>query len=170
MSTRDVFKRLGISVQEINLAQADAFEKLKSGEIAAGALIAGKPSPSMERLGAADGFRLLPVPFAKPLQADYLPAVLDHDDYPGLVGSGHDIDTVAVSAVMIAYIWPIDSDRYRRIANFVDVFFSEVGRAAEAAAPSEVARDQPGCGAAGLDPVSRRGRLAQQASPAGARG
>jgi uncharacterized protein len=127
LSTRDVFKRLGISVQEINLAQADAFGKLKSGEIAASVLIAGKPSPSMERLRAADGFRLLPVPFAKPLQADYLPALLDHDDYPGLVDSGHDIDTVAVSAVMIAYNWPRDSDRYRRIANFVDVFFPKLG-------------------------------------------
>jgi TRAP transporter TAXI family solute receptor len=126
LSTRDIFKRLGISVQEANLGQTDAFEKLKSGEIAASVLIAGKPAPSMGRLRAADGFRLLPVPFAKPLQADYLPAVLDHDDYPGLVDSGHDVDTVAVSAVLIAYNWPRDSDRYRRIANFVDVFFPKL--------------------------------------------
>jgi uncharacterized protein len=126
LSTRDVFRRLGIHVKEVNLGQADALEKLKSGEIAATVLIAGKPAASMGKLRAADGFRFLPVPFAKELQSDYLPAVLGHDDYPGIVEGGHDVGTVAVSAVLIAYNWPQDSDRYRRIAKFVDVFFAKL--------------------------------------------
>ena len=58
------------------MGQADAFEKLKTGEIAATILIAGKPAASMARLASAEGFRILPVPFRKPLQADYLPATL----------------------------------------------------------------------------------------------
>lgn len=123
LSGRDVFKRLGITVQELNMGQSDAIEKLKSGEIAATILIAGKPAGAMGKLKAADGFRFLPVPFAQPLQSDYLPARLDHADYPGMVESGHDVNTVAVSAVLIAYNWPRDSDRYRRIAKFVNVFF-----------------------------------------------
>jgi TRAP transporter TAXI family solute receptor len=123
LSSRDVFKRLGITVQELNMGQADAIEKLKSGEIAATILIAGKPAGAMAKLKAADGFRFLSVPFAQPLQSDYLPARLDHADYPGMVESGHDVNTIAVSAVLIAYNWPRDSDRYRRLAKFVDVFF-----------------------------------------------
>jgi uncharacterized protein len=123
ISARDIFRRLGIKAEEVNMGQADAFEKLKSSEIAATLLIAGKPAASMGKLRATDGFRFLPVPFVKPLQDDYLPAVLDHDDYPGMVEAGHDIATVAVGAVLIAYNWPKDSDRYRRIAKFVDVFF-----------------------------------------------
>jgi TRAP transporter TAXI family solute receptor len=126
LSTRDIFRRLGIHAQEINVGQADAFEKLKSGAIAATILIAGKPAGAMAKARAAEGFRFLPVPFSKPLQADYLPAVLGHDDYPGMVESGHDVSTIAVSAVLIAYNWPRDSDRYRRIANFVEHFFPKL--------------------------------------------
>ena len=126
LSSRDIFRRLGIAPQEINMGQGDALEKLKTGEIAATILIAGKPTGAMGKLRAADGFRFLPVPFAKPLQADYLPAGLSHVDYPGMVGAGQDVNTIAVSAVLIAYNWPKDSDRYRRIANFIDVFFPKL--------------------------------------------
>jgi uncharacterized protein len=126
LSSRDIFKRLNIAPVEVNMGQGDALEKLKNGELAATILIAGKPTGVMGKLKVGDGFKFLPVPFAKPLQADYIPAVLSHTDYPGMVEAGHDIDTIAASAVLIAYNWPKDSDRYRRIAKFVDVFFPKL--------------------------------------------
>src|SRR5581483_2583698 len=46
LSTRDIFARLGIKATEVNMGQADAFEALKKGEIAATVLIAGKPAGS----------------------------------------------------------------------------------------------------------------------------
>jgi TRAP transporter TAXI family solute receptor len=126
LSTRDIFRRLKIAAQEVNMGQADAFEKLKSGEIAATVLIAGKPAGAMGKLKAAEGFRFLPIPFAKPLQDDYLPAALTNADYPGMVPSGDGVETVAVSAVLIAYNWPKGSDRYRRIEKFVQQFFPKL--------------------------------------------
>src|SRR5580698_60283 len=126
ISSRDIFRRLGIAPHEVNMGQGDALEKMKSGEVAATILIAGKPAGAMGKLRAADGFRFLPVPFVKPLQADYLPATLGHGDYPGMVETDHDVSTVAVSAVLIAYNWPQDSDRYRRIEKFVQVFFPKL--------------------------------------------
>jgi uncharacterized protein len=128
LSTRDIFRRLGIQAQEVNMGQGDALEKMKSGEVAATILIAGKPTGAMGKLKASDGFRFLPVAFSKPLQSEYLPAVLGHGDYPGMVETGHDVNTVAVSAVLIAYNWPRDSDRYRRIAKFIDVFFPKLAQ------------------------------------------
>jgi uncharacterized protein len=125
LTARDVFNRLEIGAQEVNIGQADAIEQLKSGEIAATVLIAGKPAPAMRRLRADDGLRFLPVPFARQLQADYLPAVLSDADYPALVGAG-EIETVAVGAVLIAYNWPKGSDRYRRIEKFVEHFFPKL--------------------------------------------
>jgi uncharacterized protein len=127
LSSRDIFRRLGVHPIEVNMGQADAVEKLKTGELAATILIAGKPTGLMGKLRASQGLRFLPVAFAKPLQADYLPAVLSHQDYPGMVEAGHDVNTIAVSAVLICYNWPPDSDRYRRIANFVDRFFPKLG-------------------------------------------
>ena len=126
LSTRDIFRRLKIAAEEVNMGQADALEKLKSGEIAATVLIAGKPAGAMAKLKAADGFRFLPIPFSKPLQDEYLPAALTNADYPGMVPSGDGVETVAVSAVLIAYNWPKGSDRYRRIEKFVQQFFPKL--------------------------------------------
>jgi TRAP transporter TAXI family solute receptor len=126
LSSRDIFDKLGIKVQEVNMGQADAIEKLKSGEIAATILIAGKPAASMAKIQSGEGFRVLPVPYRKPLQADYLPATLSADDYPKLVDRNQPVDTIACGAVLIAYNWPKGSDRYRRIQNFVDNFFPKL--------------------------------------------
>jgi TRAP transporter TAXI family solute receptor len=127
LSARDVFTRIGIKPIEINVGQADAIEQLKRGDIAATVLIAGKPAASMAKLRAADGFRFLPVAFAKPLQSDYLPATLSAADYPGMIEPGQRLDTIAVGAVLIAYNWPEDSERYKVIEKFVDAFFSKLG-------------------------------------------
>jgi TRAP transporter TAXI family solute receptor len=126
LSTREIFGLLGIAADEVNMGQADAIEKLKSGEIAATVLIAGKPAASMAKLRAQEGFRILPVSYAKPLQAEYLPATLTAEDYPGLIVPGERIETVAVGAVLIAFNWPKGSDRYRRIQKFVDNFFPKL--------------------------------------------
>ncbi len=126
LSTRDIFERLGIKAEEVNMGQADAFEALKKGEIAATILIAGKPAGSMVKLKASDGFRVLPVAFDKPLQADYLPATLTAEDYPGLIAPGQKVETLAVGAVLIAFNWPKNTDRYRRIQKFVDAFFPKL--------------------------------------------
>jgi TRAP transporter TAXI family solute receptor len=123
LSTRDIFEKLGIRPVEVNMGQADAFEALKRGEIAATILIAGKPTGSTAKLKAQDGFRILPVAFDKPLQADYLPTTLTSEDYPGLIAPGQKVETIAVSAVLVAFNWPKGTDRYRRIQKFVDNFF-----------------------------------------------
>jgi uncharacterized protein len=82
------------------------------------------PAPAIAKLRASDGWRILPIPYDKRLQQDYLPASFTNESYPGLIPQGQSVDTIAYGAVMIAYNWPKDSERYRRIAAFVDRFFS----------------------------------------------
>jgi TRAP transporter TAXI family solute receptor len=123
LSARFMFGLLGLKVEEVNMGQADAFEKMKAGEIDATVLIAGKPAASMARLKSADGFRIISVPYPKALQRDYLPAVLTSNDYPALIEPGREVETVAIGAVLVAYNWPRDTDRYRRLAKFVERFF-----------------------------------------------
>lgn len=126
LTARDVFARLGIKPIEVNMGQADAFEAIKRGEITATVLIAGKPAASTMALTAADGFRLLPVAYAKSLQDTYFPATLTHEDYPNLIGPGQTVDTIAEGAVLIAYNWPKNTDRYHRIQKFVEAFFPRI--------------------------------------------
>jgi TRAP transporter TAXI family solute receptor len=124
VSAGDVFERLGIKPIEVNMGQADAYEKMKTGEIAATIQFGAKPAPAVAKLKASDGIRLLAVPYDQRLQQDYLPATLTNKDYPGIIGNGASVDTIAYGAVMICYNWPKGSDRYQRIANFVDRFFA----------------------------------------------
>ena len=124
VSAGDVFDRLGIKPIEVNMGQADAYEKMKTGEIAATIQFGAKPAPAIAKLHASDSIRLLPIPYDQRLQQDYLPATLTSKDYPGIIADGQSVDTIAYGAVMICYNWPKGTDRYQRIANFVDHFFS----------------------------------------------
>jgi TRAP-type uncharacterized transport system substrate-binding protein len=124
---RDLFNTLGIDVQEVSLSQVEAIEKVKSGEIAATVLIAGKPVRSMSKLGREDGLHFVSIPYPKELYADYLPATLTHDDYPELIQAGETVNTVALSAVLFAFNWPkTNLDRYQRVQRFVEAFFPKI--------------------------------------------
>ena len=124
---RDLFNTLGIDVQEVSLSQVEALEKVKSGEIAATVLIAGKPVRSMSKLGREDALHFVPIPYARELYEDYLPSTLTHDDYPDLIQAGQSVDTVAVGVVLIAYNWPkTNVDRYQRVQRFVEAFFPKI--------------------------------------------
>jgi hypothetical protein len=81
----------------------------------------------MSNLGGADGLHLVTIPYAKQLFDDYLPTSFTHDDYPDLVPAGQSVDSVAVSAVLIAYNWPkTNLDRYSRVQRFVEAFFPKI--------------------------------------------
>jgi uncharacterized protein len=54
---------------------------------------------------------------------EYMPARLTAGDYPGLIPYNHPVDTVAVGTVLAAIEVHAGSDRYRKIADFVDAFF-----------------------------------------------
>lgn len=125
-STRRVFKALGIAPIEVNMGQADAYELMKKGELAATILTAGKPVGSYRRFKRFEGAKMLPVPYPEALQQDYFPAQLTHEDYPDLIDEGEVIETVANGAVLISFNWKKDTDRYRRVARFVDALFSKI--------------------------------------------
>ena len=105
---------------------SQALLKLKNGEIAATVLVAGKPAQSMSRLALGDGLKFLPIPYNSALSTDFLPAELTHEDYPDMIPEGQSIETVADGAVLIAYNWPKNTDRYRRVETFVNAFFSKI--------------------------------------------
>jgi TRAP transporter TAXI family solute receptor len=124
-STRLIFELLGIKATEINVGQADGYQMVKSGEIAATVLIAGKPTGSFAKFKLEPGMKLLPVAYTEVLEQDYFPAKLTSEDYPALVPKGTGIETVAVASVLAAYNWPRDTDRYRRVTTFIDAFFAK---------------------------------------------
>jgi len=123
---RDVFKRLGIKIEEVNVTQGLAFEKLRTGEIAATAYVAGKSAKLISNLKFERGMHFLSVPFSSEISAQYLPTDLTHDDYPDLIPVGQSIQTIADEVVLIGFNWPKNTDRFRRVQRFVEAFFPKI--------------------------------------------
>jgi TRAP transporter TAXI family solute receptor len=124
ITARDVFGLLGVSVNEVNLSQADAIAAIKNGEIAATVVFSGKPAGIFSHISAADNLHLLEIPYTRTLENIYLPGQLEQALYPNLIDKGQTIQTVAVDSVLITNNWQPASDRYRRVAKFVEALFS----------------------------------------------
>ena len=120
-----VFERLGMHPKVVYIEQRIAMEKMRNGEIDAVIVVGGKPYKSVSAF-KDDRFHMVTVDYSKPLQADYLPATLTAADYPNLISKEEGtVDTIAVPAVLAAYNWAPNTDRYRKLALFVDAFFTK---------------------------------------------
>ena len=124
ITARDVFGLLSVSVQEVNMSQADAIAAIKRGEIAATVIISGKPAGVLSRIPASDNLHLVEIPFNRTLENIYIQGQLEQALYPNLIDSGQSIQTVAVDSVLITNNWQPGTDRYRRVAKFVEALFS----------------------------------------------
>ncbi len=130
ITARLIFNALGIDVEAVHFGDADAVLKLKSGEIAAAIMLAGKPAPMIANLGDVTGvdvtgLRFLPISYTKELENDYYPATLTHKDYPELIAEGESVDTVSVCAVLVAFNSSENNIHARKVVKFVDAFFSK---------------------------------------------
>jgi TRAP transporter TAXI family solute receptor len=120
-----VADRLGMKANWVYIEQRIAMEKLKKGELDAVIVVGGKPYKSVSNFNNDGRFHLVKVDYDKPLQGDYLPATMTSKDYPNLIAEGETVDTIAVPALLAAYNWAPNSERYRKLANFVDAFFTK---------------------------------------------
>jgi TRAP-type uncharacterized transport system substrate-binding protein len=124
ITARDVFGLLSIDVEEVNMSQEDALIAIKNGEIAATVDFSGKPAGIFAHVQASDNLHLVEVPYTRTLENIYLPGTLEQALYPNLIGAGQKIQTVAVDSVLITNNWQAGSDRYRRVAKFVEALFT----------------------------------------------
>jgi hypothetical protein len=120
-----VFERLGIKANFVYIEQRIAMEKLKKGDVDAVIVVGGKPYVSVTTFNNDGRFHLAAVDYSKPLQSDYLPATLTSKDYPNLIPEGETVETIAVPSVLAAYNWAPNTERRRKLALFVDAFFTK---------------------------------------------
>jgi TRAP transporter TAXI family solute receptor len=120
-----LFDLLKIKVTPVNYDQATALEKLRTGEIAALAYVAGKPAPLFLDVRQQDRLHFLAIPLKTEIASAYIPARLTSDDYPTVVPAEGGVDTVAVGAVMVVANLIPESERSRNVASFVEAFFTQ---------------------------------------------
>jgi TRAP-type uncharacterized transport system substrate-binding protein len=119
-----LFELLKIAVTKTNDDPTTALEKLRRGEVAAVALVAGKPAPLFSELIGEDGLHFLAIPQDPEAIDPHVAARLTAADYPGLVPYNQPVDTVAVGTVLAAANLQVGSDRYRNLVNFVEALFT----------------------------------------------
>src|SRR6185369_326995 len=160
-----------------------AMEKLKKGDLDAVIVVGGKPYVSVTTFNNDGRFHLAAVDYSKALQSDYLPATLTSKDYPNLIPDGETVDTIAVPSVLAAYNWAPNTERSRKLALFVDAFFTkfatlqdppfhpkwkEVSLAAPLAGWDRLPLAQQWLDKHGVEPLRQRFEALRQENPAAA--
>jgi TRAP-type uncharacterized transport system substrate-binding protein len=127
-SANVIFSRLGINANFDYLTDdARAIQKLIDGQADAYITSTGKVFQLARNIKNENrALHLVPIQYDSRLQDMYLPTTLTGEEYPNLLSPGQTIDTVATSVLLVSFNWPENSERYRRVARFVDTFFSKI--------------------------------------------
>jgi len=127
-SAKVIFTRLGINaIFDNRTDDALAVQKIADGTVDAYIGSTGKVFFLLRNLKNEDrALHLAAIPYDKRLQDMYLPTRLTSEDYPNLLSPGESVDTVATSVLLASFNWPENTERYNRVARFVDAFFSHI--------------------------------------------
>jgi TRAP-type uncharacterized transport system substrate-binding protein len=126
-----IFSRLGLEVDKTFIPHQVALEQMRRGEMAAVVFITSKPVDAFVRGRWDPGFKFLAIPYDSKFEDYYLPSSLEATDYPNLIKQGERVSTVAVPTVLVAFNWPVKSNRFQRVARFVDHLFSRIEKLQE---------------------------------------
>ena len=126
VTANNIFQQLHLNIQAMHDNQQVALAKLRNGEIAGLAFVAGKSAPLFSSVTREEGLHFISVPYdATSNSTIYAPTRLTAADYPALVPPDQPVETVAVGSVLVAADLRQVPERNNNIANFVDVFFTE---------------------------------------------
>jgi TRAP-type uncharacterized transport system substrate-binding protein len=119
----DVFQRLAVKADIMQMDPVSALDQIRSGGLAAVLLVGGKPLSLVSGLPKDGRFRLLSLRLALTPDAGYAPAVLRAEDYPTLIPPGAVVETVSVGAILVARSMRDSDESYGRVEKFVPLFF-----------------------------------------------
>ena len=135
----NLFLALGIKAEIVYDDAALAMEKVKNGQIAAAARGAQPPLQGFENVRPEDNLHFVPIDQASlpnssfdAVRAAYLPARLKPAHYPTMIPAGENVPTIATSVVLAIYAWPPTSERFQRVSTFVNLFFDNIDKFAQA--------------------------------------
>lgn len=129
-AARVIFSRLGIKPASIDNQTDDArsIQKIVDGEADAYIVSTGKVFPLARNLIKNENrsLHLVQIPYDRRLQDLYLPTTLSSEEYPNLLSPGETVETLAASQLLVSFNWPENSERYKKVARFVDAFFAKI--------------------------------------------
>ncbi|WP_165820155.1 TAXI family TRAP transporter solute-binding subunit [Microvirga sp. KLBC 81] len=115
-----MFEKLGIKPEFTTYDQDTAFQRLQSGEIHASILLASNPSTEVLAFPSSGRFHLLPIVLEEGA-SHYRSVQLTADEYPHLIETGQQVETIAVGHILVVRDWPEGSSRYKRLTHLAEV-------------------------------------------------
>lgn len=110
--------------QSLKINFFQGLEKIKTGEISAIVRATARPMKGFNTSYDPNFHKLLPIPFDVSLSQSYSPAKLTHKDYPNIIKPGEETKTVAIGVILATSAHKPNTDRYRRVSQFTNAFFS----------------------------------------------
>jgi TRAP-type uncharacterized transport system substrate-binding protein len=128
-SARAIFSRLKINVSyDYTTDDTGALQEVIDGKADAWIVGTAKVMPIARNVKNENRrLHLVSIPYDKRLQDLYLPAEFTSDEYPNLIPPGETVETLATSILLAVFNWPEKTDRYQKVAKFVDALFSRIG-------------------------------------------
>ena len=129
-SAKAIFSRLKINVTYNSTHLNDdtgALQEVIDGRADAWIVGTAKVMPIARNLKNENRrLHLVSIPYDQKLQDLYLPSEFTSDEYPNLIPPGEKVDTVAAGILLAVFNWPEKSERYQKVARFVDALFSRI--------------------------------------------
>ncbi len=129
-SAKAIFSRLKINVSFDTAYLNDdtgALQQVVDGKADAWIVGTGKVMPIARNLKNENRrLHLVTIPYDKRLQDLYVPSEFSSDEYPNLIPPGEKVETVAASVLLVVLNFPEKTERYQRVAKFVDALFSRI--------------------------------------------
>jgi TRAP-type uncharacterized transport system substrate-binding protein len=127
-AARAIFSRLNLNVTyDYQTDDTGALQKVVDGQADAWIVSTGKIMPIARNLKNEDRrLHLVSIPYDKRLQDLYLPSVFTSEEYPNLIAPGETVETLAASVLLAVFNWNPGTERYAKVARFVDALFSKI--------------------------------------------
>jgi len=127
-SARIIFSRLNIDARfDYQTDDTLSLQRVIDGQADAWIVSVGKIFPIARSIKNDNGnLHLVPIPYDPKLRDLYLPSKLTSGEYPNLIATGQEVETLATGVILASFNWPENTDRYRKVARFVDAFFSKI--------------------------------------------
>ena len=125
-----LFKALGVAVEPVDTMDGAALDAVRKGQVDAAVVTSGGPVPGLSSIPADAGLHLVPIAYSQALEDGFVPARVAAADAPGLQGEGG-TPTVAVQAVLAAYLHPARGERGQTLGSLVSGMLDHLGQAGD---------------------------------------
>jgi uncharacterized protein len=85
-----------------------------------------KPAGLFRDIRPDENLHFLSIGANAKLPQSYTSTTLTARDYPQLIEANAPVNTLAVGTILVAYNWPVGSERYEKVAHFVQAFFNRL--------------------------------------------